>query len=148
MLGFTNQDLADHFNTSLKAIERWLSDVPEFRRAIWNGREGADAKVAAAMFKSATGYEHPEDDIRVVALGNNQGSEIVITPTTKRYAPNDRAASLWLANRQRARWKALGRDEENSDATSKALAARAAIAAAMAETEELPAADRSQPTED
>lgn len=140
LLGLTNNELAGRFGVSPSAIDTFIRTIPEFRQAVWDGREGADQGVARAMFLAAKGYEHPEDDIRTVALGANQGSEIVITPTIKRYAPNDRAAQVWLRNRQRARWPAIGADGAaggaDGDATpqDKAQAVRDAIRAAMAET--------------
>jgi hypothetical protein len=134
LLGLGNEDIARHFEVDVQQIERWIRDVPEFRKAIWEGREGADAKVAAAMFKAAVGYEHPEDDIRTLSLGNNMGSEIAVTRTTKRYPPNIHAAQLLLANRQRSRWAMLGRDPSlGANPQEQAAAARAAIRAAMAE---------------
>jgi hypothetical protein len=140
LLGLTNEELANRFGVDPSVVDTWLRTIPEFRQAAWDGREGADQKVARAMYLAANGYAHPEDDIRTVSLGGNAGSEIVITPTTKHYAPNDRAAQVWLRNRQRARWPAIGADGaaggEGGDATpqDRAQAVRDAIKAAMAET--------------
>ena len=114
LLGFTNEELAVAFGVTTTCITDWLRDRADFSSAVYAGRDGADEKVARALYKRAVGYEHPEDDIRSVALGNNQGSEIVITPTIKRYAPDTGAATLWLGNRQRKRWKA-GDDNTNLD---------------------------------
>ena len=136
MLGLTNVELASRFEVSQAVFDRWIIDVPEFRAAIFAGREGADAAVANALFRAATGYEHPEDDIRTISLGNNQGSELVITPTTKHYPPSDRAVQMWLGNRQRNRWNVLNQAQVAGSATEQAQAARAAIAAAMAEEDE------------
>lgn len=140
LLGLTNDELANRFDVHPTLIDTWISTVPEFRKAVWDGREGADAEVARALFLAAKGYEHPEDDIRSVPIGGNSGSEIVITKTTKHYPPNDRAAQVILRNRQRARWPAIGADsgvggEGGADLTpaERAQAVRDAVKAAMAE---------------
>jgi hypothetical protein len=144
MLGLTNRELAHTFGIAEDTLDKWIQTYPEFRQALYDGREGADALVARALFKRAVGYEHPEDDIKAVARGGNMGSEIVITPTVKRYAPDTGAASAWLAIRQKEKWKGLGgvgRDEPPpADA---AAAVRDAIKAAMAETEPQPTKDES-----
>jgi hypothetical protein len=138
LLGLTNGEIAQRFGVDSTKIDDWIKNIPQFRKAVWDGREGADQHVARAMYLAAKGYEHPEDDIRTVSLGGNAGSEIVLTPTIKRYAPNDRAAQVWLRNRQRARWPAIGPDGPGSDdpdaAQARAQAVRAAVRAAMAET--------------
>ena len=45
------------------------------------------------------GYEHQEDDIKVV------DKQIVITPTIKHYPPDTTAGIFWLKNRQRDKWR-------------------------------------------
>ena len=148
LLGLTNEELAERFGVHLSQIEAWLRDVPEFQSAVYAGREGADAEIARAMYSAAKGYAHPEDDIKVVALGNNQGSEIVITPTIKHYPPNYNMANLWMLNRQKRRWpvresSAAGAGEGGKSPSDLARAARAAIDAALRELDAPPAADSS-----
>lgn len=146
LLGLNNREIAERFGVTPAKITHWIDTIPEFRQAVWEGREGADQVVAAAMFKAAKGYEHPEDDIRTVSLGGNRGSEIVITPTVKRYPPNDRAAQAWLRNRQRERWPALfaeGNVGDGMNAEERAAAVRAAVKAALAEVDQ-PSAQESQ----
>jgi len=144
MLGLTNRELAHSLGVSEETLDRWLSTYPEFKKAAYEGREGADALVARALFKRAIGYEHPEDDIKAVARGGNMGSEIVITPTVKRYAPDTGAASAWLAIRQKEKWKGLGGvGREDTPPVDAAAAVRDAIKAAMAEIEPQPTKDES-----
>ncbi len=45
------------------------------------------------------GYEHSEDKIF-----QYEGKPVIV-PTTKRYPPDTQAASLWLRNRQPAKWR-------------------------------------------
>lgn len=98
-LGLTDKELADFFEVSERTINTWKHSHPEFLQSLKGGKELADAEVASKLFHRATGYEHPEDDIRVV------NGEIVITPTIKHYPPDTTAAIFWLKNRQPAKWR-------------------------------------------
>lgn len=105
LLGATDKRMAELFQVSEQTFNAWKHAQPEFLESLTRGRDIADAEIAHSLYHRAKGYEHPEDDIKAVALGNNQGSEIVITPTVKRYPPDTGAAALWLANRQKATWR-------------------------------------------
>lgn len=105
LLGMTDRQMANFFEVNEDTVHEWKKRHREFSESLIKGRDIADADIAVSLYQRAKGYEHPEDDIRVVSLGGNAGSEIVITPTIKRYPPDTGAAALWLSNRQRARWK-------------------------------------------
>ena len=98
-LGATDKELADFFGISESTINEWKLSYPEFSESLKRGKDIADAEVASKLFHRATGYEHPEDDIRAV------NGEIVITPTIKHYPPDTTAAIFWLKNRQKAKWR-------------------------------------------
>lgn len=98
MLGLTDREMAGFFGVSEQTLNAWKARHPEFLESLKAGKDVADAEVAVSLYQRATGYSHPEDDIRSV------GGEIVITPTTKRYPPDTMAAMYWLNNRQRGRW--------------------------------------------
>jgi hypothetical protein len=99
LMGATDAKLGEFFDVDERTINDWKLTKPEFSQSIANGREKADAEIAAAMYHRAKGYSHPEDDIRVVA------GAIEITPTIKHYPPDTAAASLWLRNRQASYWR-------------------------------------------
>ncbi|EBM0567327.1 terminase [Salmonella enterica] len=99
LLGYTDAELADFFDVDEATINRWKKEHHEFCESIKKGKSVADGEVAAKLFHRATGYEHPEDDIRTVD-GN-----IVITPTIKHYPPDTTAAIFWLKNRQKNKWR-------------------------------------------
>ncbi len=105
LLGAIDKDLADAFDVSTQTINSWKHEFPEFLESIKNGKENADAFVAESLFKRATGYSHEDVDIRAVALGNNQGSEIVKTTIIKHYPPDTVAAIFWLKNRRPKNWR-------------------------------------------
>lgn len=99
LLGATDKELADFFNTSEQTINAWKDAHPEFLESVKRGKTQADADVADRLYQRAMGFEHPEVDIRVVA------GAIVQTPIRKIYAPDPTAAIFWLKNRQRAKWR-------------------------------------------
>jgi hypothetical protein len=107
-LGATDVELADFFEVSPTTIDSWKRDHKEFLGSIKKGKDFSDAEVADRLFKRATGYSHPEVDIRVIE------GEIVQTPLVKHYPPDTPAAIFWLKNRQRGKW----RDKVEVDNTS------------------------------
>lgn len=125
MLGATDKDLASVFEVSLSTIEAWKRNKVEFLNALKRGKAQADAEVATKLFHRATGYEHPEDDIRTVSMGDGAGSEIVITPTVKHYPPDTTAAIFWLKNRRPDLWRDKVHQEISVDQTLAERLARA-----------------------
>jgi len=105
LMGATDRRLGEFFGVDEWTINKWKDEYPEFSQSIYDGREKADADIAHSLYHRAKGYSHEEDDIRTIALGGNQGSELVITRTVKHYPPDTVAASLWLRNRQRHLWR-------------------------------------------
>lgn len=99
LLGATDAKLAEFFEVDERTINNWKHDYPEFFQSIKNGKEIADANVVESLYKSATGYSHPDTHI-----SNFQGS-ITETPITKHYPPNPTSGIFWMKNRQPKRWK-------------------------------------------
>ncbi len=108
-LGMTNEQLAEFFGVVVSTLYVWRDKHPQFSEALKFGKTFADAEVASKLFHRATGYEHPEDDIRAV------NGEIVITPTVKHYPPDTTAAIFWLKNRQPALWRDKREEEGGAD---------------------------------
>lgn len=98
-LGATDIEIAEAFEVSTSTIRDWIGLYPEFSLSRKKGKMFADAEVASKLFHRATGYEHPDVDIKVV------DGQIVITDLVKHYAPDTTAAIFWLKNRQPAKWR-------------------------------------------
>src|SRR5258706_526536 len=98
MLGATNDDLAGLFEVHRNTIGKWLSEVPEFKEAVRDGKMIADADVAEKLYERATGYSHPD----VKFMRGPDG--LVEMPYTKHYPPETAAAIFWLRNRRREQW--------------------------------------------
>ena len=99
LLGATDKDLADFFDTTEQTVNAWKKKQPGFLEALKGGKEEADAVIAQKLFHRAKGYEHPEDKIF-----NDNGTPLIV-PTVKHYPPDTTAAIFWLKNRQPAKWR-------------------------------------------
>ena len=109
LLGATDKELGDFFQVTEQTVNNWKSKHPEFFESITRGKMAADAQVAESLFKRALGYSHPAEKIMVVA-GTVQREQY-----TEHYQPDTPAASLWLRNRQPAKW----RDKVDHELTGK-----------------------------
>ena len=99
LLGATDNQLADFFETSEKTINTWKQKHPEFLQSLQKGKLEADAGVAHSLYKRATGMTI--DDTHFSSY------EGVVTATEykKELAPDVAAAFIWLKNRQPALWR-------------------------------------------
>ncbi|WP_333876399.1 helix-turn-helix domain-containing protein [Methylobacter sp.] len=99
LLGATDEQLAEFFNVAKSTINLWKQKQPKFLDALKRGKVVADANVAQALYRRATGYSHPETHV-----SNYQG-QITLTEITKHYPPDTGAACFWLKNRQPDKWR-------------------------------------------
>lgn len=99
LLRATDKEVADLFGVCEATVNTWKTEHPEFLDSMSAGREKADAEIANSLYWRAKGYSHPDTHV-----SNYQG-EVTLTPLMKHYPPDTAAASLWLRNRQPARWR-------------------------------------------
>lgn len=99
LLGCTDAELSESFEVSEQTINNWKKEHEEFSLAIKKGKTLADAEVADKLFKKATGYSHPETDIKMYE------GKIITTKLTKHYPPDTAAATFLLKNRQPDKWR-------------------------------------------
>lgn len=108
-LGATNEQLAEFFGVSKRHFYDWMAENPELKAQVELGKMSADTDVAESLYKRATGYSHPDVDIKVV------DGCIVETPLIKHYAPDTVACIFWLTNRQRGTWRRKPTEESHAD---------------------------------
>jgi transposase-like protein len=101
LLGATDEEIARFFNVEVKTLFNWREQHPEFLQATTDGKQSADANVASRLYQRAMGYSHEAVKIFMPAGAD----EPVYAPYTEHYAPDTQAASLWLRNRQPAKWR-------------------------------------------
>lgn len=99
LLTATDQEIAEFFGVSKQTLYAWEKAHPEFLDSITRGKMVADANVAERLYQRAMGYEHED-----VYPSSYQGA-VTLTPIKKHYPPDTTAASLWLRNRQREKWR-------------------------------------------
>lgn len=108
-LGATDAELADFFEVAVSTLNLWKVEHPAFSESLKVGKAPADERVKMSLFHRATGYSHPEDDIRVIE------NQIVITPTIKHYPPDTTACIFWLKNRLPEEFRASPEDAPKGD---------------------------------
>jgi len=107
-LGAIDTELADFFEVSESTLNLWKLEFPQFSESIKKGKMLADAEVAEKLYQRATGYSHPDTDIKMF------DGQIIETEITKHYPPDTTAAIFWMKNRQPAKW----RDKHEIDQTN------------------------------
>lgn len=121
LLGATDKEIADFFEINQDTIYEWQKQYPKFSESIRDGKVKADSLVAQKLYDKAVGPEWIEEQAFKVKKkwydenGKVREEEEVVTVPVKRAAPPDTPAiSLWLRNRQSAKWK----DKLDHDITS------------------------------
>lgn len=98
LLGYTDKQLAEFFEISESTLYKWKEDYPKFSESLKAGKILSDVNVVDSLYKRATGYSHKD-----VHISNYQGV-ITITPITKHYPPDTKAAQFILTNRHPELW--------------------------------------------
>lgn len=119
LLGATNEELAKVFEVDCGTIELWLRNKPEFLSSVKKGRELADAEVARALYRKATGtWTQPAvkiaTKIETLPDGTVVKSEHIV-PYVEHFPPDTAAAFIWLKNRQPAKWRDKKEIHETSE---------------------------------
>jgi len=99
LLGATDKDLAEAFDTSEQTVNTWKTKHPEFLESLKKGKEVADANVAKRLYDRAMGYKH--QDLYITQYQGTIVSENII----KHYPPDTTAAIFWLKNRRPDLWR-------------------------------------------
>lgn len=99
LLGATDKRIADFFEVTESTLNLWKQEHPEFSESLKAGKEEADAIVAQSLFHRATGYSHPDLDIKMYK------GKVIRTDLVKHYPPDSTAAIFWLKNRQPRMWR-------------------------------------------
>jgi hypothetical protein len=105
LLGVTEEAMIKVMGIGATTFSRWKLEKEGFADALNEGRMVADARVAAALYKRATGYEVDEDHVSIF-------KGVAVVTTVRRHIPADPwSAARWLSLRQRAMWSETQRVE-------------------------------------
>jgi hypothetical protein len=110
LLGLSDAEIAEFLGINPTTMCKWDNAHPSFFNARIEGRTKADAEVADALRRSAIGYDRPAEKVFLTKDG-----EIVRASYIEHYPPNGSNAALWLANRQRGRWKLKPTEDDARD---------------------------------
>ena len=99
LLGPTQAETATLVGVSERTFRNWLKDRKEIADAWFRGGAYADAQVARALYKRATGAVTSDHHVAVI------DNQVTVTPLEKHYPPDVAAARLWLKNRQPQLWR-------------------------------------------
>ena len=83
--GLTDAQITTALDINETTLANWKKDE-RFLRALKKGKEISDDRVVRSLYERATGFTHPEDDIRIV------DGEVKITQVLKHYPPDTGAA--------------------------------------------------------
>jgi hypothetical protein len=108
LMGATDGELADFFETSEVTLNAWKKQFPEFLKSIKEGKKIADAEIATKLYERAYGAEWIEE--RAFKLKDQTASgvfteRIEVVPVICKAPPDTQAISLWLRNRQSGKWR-------------------------------------------
>ncbi len=103
--GYTVNEVAEAIEVTQSTIYEWAKKRPEFFKDLQNWKAEADKRVERSLYQKACGFEYEEEEAKVVALGNNQGSEIVKVKVKRKLPPEATSAIFWLKNRKPQEWR-------------------------------------------
>ena len=97
--GFTDDQLAKHFEVSVRSLHRYKKEFPEFGDAIREAKDEFDTThVENAILRRALGMTVTETK----TTNGDSATEVV---TVKDIPPDTTACIYWLKNRNPARWR-------------------------------------------
>lgn len=101
LAGVPNAKIAEILGVALNTLMKWRDEYPEFDMAWRVGGTEADAKVASALFRRATGYDTKKKREKF----SNEGVLLETVEETVHVAPDVGACIFWLTNRQQDLWR-------------------------------------------
>lgn len=93
-------EIADSLEISERTFYNWRSRYPEFLQALKSGKDEADERVVASLYKRATGFEHES-----VKIFCNKDGEVTQVPYREYVVPDVTAQIFWLKNRRKEEWR-------------------------------------------
>lgn len=99
MLGARDEELARFLGVCVATVCNLMLNDEKFAAAVKNGREYADAMVAASLYRKAIGYTHEIE--KVVVVGGIPTKMNVM----EKFPPDTGAICMWLKNRRPDLWR-------------------------------------------
>ena len=99
--GFTDRELAELFDVSLSAIQKWKRQREDFRNALKVGKAEADNRVERSLYERANGYNY--EAVKIFMPANRE--KPVYAPYVEHVPPDVTACIFWLKNRKPSEWR-------------------------------------------
>jgi hypothetical protein len=110
--GFTDEQMADHFEICTKTFYNWTAKHPEFLQAIKMAKDAPDDRTERSLYHRANGYEYTEEvPVKVKDIEYENGRKVKETERVelvkvKRFTPPDPTSGIfWLKNRRPDIWR-------------------------------------------
>jgi hypothetical protein len=111
LLGADDKQLAELFNVGVATIRKWIAEEDEFREAVLEGRDRADAEVVHSLYRRAVGFSRRT--VTTTHRDSPKGPTITRVFSRTYYPPDVNAAMFWLKNRRKDQWGSS--DEEKNE---------------------------------
>ena len=98
--GATLAEMGQELGVSIRTVENWMDQHPEFKEAIQRGKSSDVEAVESALLKLALGFTFTEEKI----VGNQPENREIIK-IQKYLPPNVNAIRFYLTNRKPEDWK-------------------------------------------
>jgi hypothetical protein len=98
--GFTDAELAELFDVSLSAIQKWKRQREDFRNALKVGKAEANNRVERSLYERANGYSY-----NAVKIFCDKNGNVTKVPYVEHVPPDTTAAIFWLKNRAPQHWR-------------------------------------------
>ena len=100
-IGYTDQELAELLEVSVRTLSNWKHEHDEFLQALKAGKEVADDRVERSLYEKAVGFR-----VEAVKIFMPAGAKKpVYAPFIEHHAPDTTAGIFWLKNRRPDLWR-------------------------------------------
>jgi len=96
-MGAIDEEVAEELGISVREVYRWKVAYPEFCQALKVGKEIADARVVASLYKRAVGYDYEE--VHDITRDTIDGTVTEHKVVKKQAVPDVTAQIYWTKNR-------------------------------------------------
>lgn len=103
--GLTVEEIAKEMNVARSTFNKWVAENSALSDALNEGRDAADSKVEASLYKRALGYTVTEK--KTIAGTDKDGAQkaVRVEIVEKEVQPDTTACIFWLKNRQPQLWR-------------------------------------------
>lgn len=112
--GLDNEEISEFLKISVQTFDSYKRDIPEFYRALQDGRMYDSMKVVDSLHKQALGYVVQEFEVSEHAMRNGEIVELHKT-ITKHIQPNVTAAIYLLKTRHGDKWMDIIKTEKTQN---------------------------------